>query len=154
MKDAYTATFIQLYSPTHILPMMRQPAMEAWTTGTVSDSSPSNTLNTQHQVTSNRQGNVNKNQVKHWYQWSRSAAVRLPLRWTFISAFCRCCGSVGATSSAVPPHWKEPGEALYREEAWGRTQGTPRCLPKWWWVEIIKFIIITQLRPDHLDWLR
>lgn len=35
---------LELYSPTHILPMMRHPAMDAWTTGMVSDSSPSNTL--------------------------------------------------------------------------------------------------------------
>lgn len=44
----------KLYSPTHILPMMRQPAMEAWTTGMVSDNSPSNTLQShrqQHDVT-------------------------------------------------------------------------------------------------------
>lgn len=169
---------------------------------------------------------VSKNQVKHGYQWSRSVATRLPLCWTFISAFCRCCGSVGGnwrslnisgssqvrggrsgrwqmdwrsissdvdavpvcsgeqrpeceseavelvadlhlhphlqvlgsdwknhtvtrsgtgSRAAIPPHWKEPGEAFYREEAWGRSQGTPRCLPKWWWMEIIKFIVITQL---------
>lgn len=31
-------------SPTHILPMIRHPAIEAWTTGIVSDSSPSKTL--------------------------------------------------------------------------------------------------------------
>jgi len=30
--------------PTHILPMIRHPAIEAWTTGIVSDSSPSKTL--------------------------------------------------------------------------------------------------------------
>lgn len=47
--------------------------------------------------------------------------------------------------AAIPPYWKEPGEAFYREEAWGRTQGTPRCLPKMWWMDITNFIIITQL---------
>ena len=31
-------------SPTHIRPMIRQPAIEVWITGMVSDSSPSNTL--------------------------------------------------------------------------------------------------------------
>lgn len=39
----------QHYSPTHILPMMRQPAMDAWTTGMVSDNSPSNTLQSHKQ---------------------------------------------------------------------------------------------------------
>lgn len=31
-------------SPTHILPIIRHPAMDAWTTGIVSESSPSKTL--------------------------------------------------------------------------------------------------------------
>lgn len=38
------------YAPTHILPMIRHPAIDACTTGMVSESSPSNTLQEKYRM--------------------------------------------------------------------------------------------------------
>lgn len=72
---------------------------------------------------------------------SHEASTSLDFHLCFLQMLWLCwCLQLRRSSSLKGARW-----GVLQEEAWGRTQGTPRCLPKCWWVEIIKFIIITQL---------
>ena len=82
-------------SPTHILPIMRQPAMEAWTTGMVSDNSPSKTL------PSHKHRGVQP-PVDHWSHVSCNPNVALLVNWRVRANLNKQCFCQTLTAGRTP----------------------------------------------------